>query len=232
MLDEALKNRPRVRNPYPDPQMQRRMALRRVPEPPIDMLAVKGDGYSAGLARNAMKTLYDTWTLVREAARNPETDLRELTRLGDAALMKGTRSADQASERIVRQIAEFDAKIKAAIEPPITPQLATELRALVREDPARATVLAREDARFAGAILSGPAALSGLDADKISAVRNAAMLAHAPDQTTQKSEAERALAALHKAGSRTAAEIGNKLASWSAGVPEELGKLKEAARGT
>ena len=100
MLDDALQSRPRVKNPYPDPEMARRMEMRRVPEPPVDLLSVQGSGPSAETARAATRAIHETWSLIRDAARNPDVDLKELTRVGDAALKRRLKAADGAAERI------------------------------------------------------------------------------------------------------------------------------------
>ena len=230
MLDDALKNRPRVRAPYPDPALARRLETRRVPDPPIDLLAVRGTGPSAETARAATKALHETWTLIREAASNPEVDLRELTRVGDAALQRGLKSADGAAQRIRQQIGHIEGQIKDATQPTMTPQLAAELRALVREDPKRAATLAKDDARFAGAILSAPAALSGLSKQQFDQVREVAVLAHAPEQTAQHREAELALRAVERAGGRAMTDLTAKLNEWTDATPAQIDKLREAAQ--
>ncbi|MEM1150008.1 MAG: hypothetical protein AAGI03_05560 [Pseudomonadota bacterium] len=230
MLDDALQSRPRVKNPYPDPDTARRMEMRRVPEPPVDLLSVQGSSPSAEAARAATKAIHETWSLIRDAARNPEVDLKELTRVGEAALKRGLRAADGAAERIRQQIGHIDDQIKTATQPSITPQMAAEIRAFVRDDPKRATPLVREDARFASAILSGPASLSGLDSSQFDTVRLAATAAHASDQSARRREAELALSAVEQAGTRVVAGLSSKLRTWAAATPVQLDKLREAAQ--
>ncbi|NVE95894.1 hypothetical protein [Altererythrobacter lutimaris] len=206
------------------------MKTRRVPDPPVDLLNVRGDGPSADAARTATEAIHQTWTLIRDAARDPEVDLKELTRVGDAALKKGLKAADSAAERIRAQIGHIDGQIKERTQPTMTPQMATEIRAMVREDPKRAATLARSDPRMAGAILSGPAALCGLDARQYEQVREAAVLAHASEQAAQRKEAELALSAVERAGTRALADLTKKLGEWDEAKPAQIAKLMEVAR--
>ena len=228
-IDEAIAARNTAgRAPYPDPEITRRQQLRAVKPPPVDLLAVTGEGPSADTARHAMRNLHETWTLIHDSAKNFEVELKELTKVGQNALKRGLKSADAAGAKINEQIAHIDSKIKAATQPNITPQMAAEIRSMVRDDPKRAAGLCRSDARIASAILGGPAALSGLDEKTYEVARQSALLAHAPDEVGQRKVAEAALAALNRAGSSAVANLQTKLLQWEEATPVSLDKLRAA----
>ncbi|MEM6680741.1 MAG: hypothetical protein AAF607_00715 [Pseudomonadota bacterium] len=214
---------------YSDPALAQRMKRREVPNAPIDMLAVKGDGPSAETARAALRTLHETWTLISDAAKNTEVELSELTKVGDRALKRGLKAMDNAHETVRKQIAFTDGKIRDVVQPTISPQMAAEIRSLVRSDPAKALLMVREDPRISSAVLSGPASLSGVTQDEQERLKAAAIAAHAPELGAQKHEAELALSLMERMGSHATAVLASKLHSWGNAQPTQMDALRKAA---
>lgn len=225
-LNEHFANRPRVRQPYPDPVASARLRERTVPSAPLDF-HIRGEGVAATTARDALTALLGTWGTVGDLARNPETDLKTLASKGQAALDRNLKVADRAAATVRSVIAATDKTIKEKTEPVMSEQIATEMRALVRSDPNRAFDLARSDARFAGAILKAPAALSGLTQQQFDQVRDLAEQTHAAEDTAARREARAALGVLEAAGSRAVATLGTRLADWRTKAPN-LGALDES----
>ncbi len=217
-IDDHFTNRPRVRQPYPDPILQRKLQERQLDAPPIDF-HIKGEGMAAITARAALDNLLGTWRSISDLAKNPHTSLGELSEKGWAALNRGLAASDKAKERVEANIKALDAQITTLTQPVISDAMASEIRGLVRSDSKQAMTLVRSDARVASAILRGPAALSGLDQAQHEKVREIAELTFAPGEAKLRKESQDALSVLEAAQGRALAVVGGKLSDWKTKAP-------------
>lgn len=239
-LDQALAARNRAgQSPVPDYHAARERRARTVEPPPpdFDPRAVKGDGISAEAARHALGNLHSTWSIIVDAAASDES-LPALAKVAQGALTQGLSSVDRSLEAIERDAKAQEARIGAATQAAISPNIATEIRAeiakMARARPSQMdqiVSLVRDDARVASAALSAPAFLSGLTQEQFALVQTTAGASHAPDAVAALDVALKARAKLTAARDRSLTTLGPKLALWQNPESTRLGKLREIARG-
>lgn len=220
------------------PQHVMRDDRRQVPQAPPDYNPgiVNGDSASATAARTALKLVHDSWRHIRDAAADPKVSLADLSIAAQRAVEKALTNVDKARATIGRDVATIEQRIAAKIAPDIAPQLAAEIRSYWRERAASGTVLAEvaqaisSDARTASALLTGPAYLSGMSADQLGTLREAAIAGLAPDEGRQLAEARAAFDVVARAGARMLDQLGPKLRQWAMPQSASLAGLRELGR--
>lgn len=214
-IDQALANRNRPRQPYPDPQAVRDGQLRAVKQAPLDIQAgaLNEDDPSSRAAVVALAHLSSTAATLSDAAR--ETPYERLAPAAGRAVDTAHRKLDEATGVIRAQIAHYETRRDEAIMPRISDAMASEIRALARTmTPSEVVTMAESDARVSSAILSAPAALTGLKQHEIDRVRSRATAVHAKEQDQLLKSANRALAVVEKAHLWSVKHLSTKVAAW------------------
>ena len=232
-IDEAMRRGDRRAAPDPSLRLDTRVV-----EMPIDHTpdAVIGEGPSAQAAKGAMVSIWTTWNAVKAAAEDEGTDLPTLARVSQQAVERGLASADRASETITAQIGTLEQEVEAAIKPRQPDPLASEIRQHWKDelracDLGRLMEAVRIDARTASAVLSAPSYLSGLDDERFTLIRKAAVDGHCPEKQADLEEARRALDKLQAASHRMVSTLAPKINLWANPEPTSLRQLRVIASG-
>lgn len=192
---------------------------------------VRGEGPSANAARTAMTALHEAWGHISRAAADESVELPRLARAAQAAMERALTEADKATTAISKQVAHLETAIVAATQPRQDPTLAMEIRSHWRATGWQKGLIpaVQADARTASAILSAPAYLSGLDAEKHGLVRLAATKAHAPEQSAALEEALLARERVETASTRIIEVVVPRIREWTTPENESLTALETTA---
>lgn len=212
-------------------------------KPPLDFQpgAVRGEGPAAMRARAVLEILHQTWTEVGEAAGKMNVDLPELARVAQGAVERALRGADKARESIAREVELASRAVDAKIAPAVPDVVQSEIRshwaqrvggqragASRKEAFGELLEAVRGDSRTSSAILSGPAYLSGLDAERFDTVRASAVEAHAKEEAARLQEARQAGELVARASKRLLDELGWRIGRWTSTNP--LARLEVVGR--
>lgn len=194
--------------------------------------AVRGEGPSANVARAAMTAIHTAWGHISRAAEDQSVDLPRLARATQGAMERALSEADKASAAIGKMVASLESQIVAATQPKVDPALAGEIRGYWRTVGWEKGLIpaVQADARTASAILSAPAYLSGLNAERLELARQAATKAHAEEQSAALEEARRAQERVERAATRMIEVVVPRIRQWTEPENESLTAL-EAANG-
>ena len=204
-------------------------------EVPIDYdpRVIAGEGASALTARGAMNAMHGAWVKIRDAAADESVELPRLAKAATGAMERALTAADGALARIEAQVKALEREIGSAVQPPVEPALAAEVRAYWRErgwmNGLPQAVVA--DARTSSAVLSAPAYLSGLDDKQRVVIRAAAVAAHASDKQSALEEATAARDKLQRASSRMIELVVPRIRDWQHADNASLTELEALGRG-
>ena len=236
-IDEALARGDR--SGAPDPAARALRDARKV-DAPVDHNpgTITGETPAAHAARNAMSELWTVWQSIQTAAADSAVGLPDLARLGQRALERGLAACDRATDTITRQCEAMEREITEAVQPPVEPALASDIRRYWRDRlGGKADRLGelhtavKADTRTSSAVLGAPAYLSGLGEEQAGVVHISAVQAHAPGTAADLEEARRALERVQSASTRATDILAPKIRLWANPEPTSLGKLRVLADG-
>ena len=229
MIEQAIQRKViKNQNPYPDKALQHEMDLRAVKKPSAVVQPLPGETPSISAANAALSRVHDAWERIEQAAANKSTPFKDLHVHGSRHVSNAEKSVDSATKTIQGQIDHYNKEIDEVIMPKtVSPNMAAEIRMMVRQKPSAALDLVRQDPRFSAAILNGPAALSGLSKEQYETVRDMATRTFASELHAKREHAQKTLNQLQSRASEALSYLNPKLSTWRQQENPALERLKQ-----